>query len=94
MKCPKCGTPMKIELELIGGCHGHFGEDDRCYCDSPDARAMYVCQKTAEFTRRGRALCRQGDVPIHKLSDQYAIARWLTEHYKETHDAPRSRRVI
>ena len=82
MICPKCKTEMVIDLKITGGCSGHEPEE-YCYCDSPDVRAAYHCPQTSQFTKRGRCLCRQRNVQIHALSDQYGIARWLTEHYSE-----------
>ena len=82
MKCPRCGTEMVIELNLFGGCQGHE-PGDRCYCSDPDVRAVYHCVRRREYTQRGRQSCKQDAIPIRLLSDQYAIARWLTAHYDE-----------
>lgn len=87
MNCPKCQTSMIIELELTGGCSGHSSEDDYCYCDSPDVHAYWLCPNRRKMNPRGGSMCRQGDIPIPHLSDQYGIARWLTEHYQEAPDA-------
>ena len=81
---------MKAEVRLTGGCSGHFGEDARCYCDSEDVHVTFTCPNTRTFDYiDGKMVsrknpCKQPEIPIGELSDQYSIGRWLTENYVPT----------
>ncbi len=91
MLCPLCQAEMTANVEVTGGCHGHFGEDDRCYCDSPDVHVEFSCPKSSpgEYKRVGKKMewvknknaCKQPTLKIGALSDQYSMARWFTAHY-------------
>jgi hypothetical protein len=83
---------MEARVELTGGCSGHFGGDDRCYCDSPDVHVEFRCPNdTMEiWVQHGRSngryqknknFCKQKPLKVGELSDQYSIARWFTENY-------------
>ena len=78
---------MQAEVVLTGGCGGHDA-DCRCYCDSPDVHVEFVCPNSAEWVQgkksmiRNRNRCKQKNIRIGELSDQYSIARWLTEVYQ------------
>lgn len=78
MNC-KCGLPVEIDLELTGGCQGHSGDDDYCYCDGPEVRAYGRCRNPN---------CRVVEIAIPELSDQYLIAKWLTKHYFIAEEEP------
>lgn len=84
MTCDKCGSQMNMELELTGGCGGYHGEDNRCYCDSPDVKCYWRCanQNTKTAPRGRLAKFCHATKPIYELGDQYAIARWLRENYE------------
>jgi len=87
---------MKARVEITGGCHGHWGEDDRCYCDSPDVHVEFDCPNAIEgnydYVGEGKKRklqfiknknrCKQPTLKIGALSDQYSLARWFTEHYE------------
>jgi hypothetical protein len=82
MNCPICEGRMSIELELIGGCEGHYGEDSRCYCDSPDVRCRFICNN--QYKRNGKTFyCKQEPMPIYELGDKGAIQRWLNAHFRK-----------
>ena len=79
MDCPLCSGKLSIDVELIGGCHGHEN-DMRCYCDSPDVRVRFVCGN--RYEKKGKIFyCKQKPIPIYELSDHAAIERWLDENY-------------
>ena len=78
MTCPKCGGPLEAELEQTGGCHGHHGEDSRCYCDSPDAHIIFRCYAKIEHALKNhkkRITSCGYTIKPGPLSDQYSIAR-------------------
>ena len=87
---------MKAEVALTGGCGGHYGEDDRCYCDSADVHIEFSCpnavdgsyQKVGPKNRltfvKNKNRCKQNTLKVGELSDQYSMARWFTEHYVPT----------
>ena len=96
MTCPLCKTKMEAEVKLTGGCSGHFGEDDRCYCDSADVHLEFSCPnhvrdnwvrnenpnaRSAGKWVRNKHFCKQENLKVGELSDQNAMARWFTEHY-------------
>ena len=41
--CPRCKTQMEAVVCFTGGCSGHFGEDDRCYCDNAEIHIEFQC---------------------------------------------------
>jgi hypothetical protein len=47
--CVKCHTVNRVDgterVRTEGGCVGHFGEDDRCYCDEAKAVISSKCDK-------------------------------------------------
>ena len=71
--CPKHKTKMRLILVTTGGCHGHFGEDDNCYCDALDVHAELFCPGTP-----GKP-CRQQLAVVPGLTDLQAIERWIRE---------------
>ena len=89
---------MEAKVNLTGGCGGHFGEDDRCYCDSADVNVKFYCPKAEHWervgewpnvkTRRVKNPCKQQPLSIGELSDQFSIARWFTENYVPTPGKP------
>ena len=89
MKCPLCSVNMKIELRMTGGCCGHFSEDDRCYCDSPDCHVeircpnnlLHVWSESKHKYVKNPNYCKQSVIKPGNLSDQGAISRWIEEHY-------------
>lgn len=86
MICPTCGTAMELHMDVDGGCMGH-GPGEYCYCNSIDAKCYWSCHgHTSKWTRHTppqerKTPCRQKNIPIYELGDQYAIARWLNENY-------------
>lgn len=86
MLCPKCNLPMDIDVELIGGCSGHPSSDSLCYCDSPDVRCVWRCDKRIETKdkngRKRTHCCTQAPISIYELGDRYAIERWLQTNYR------------
>ena len=93
MLCPLCKTKMVATVALTGGCGGHYGEDDRCYCDSADVHVEFSCPKAIEGEHkevrkgkwewvRNKNRCKQPTLKIGGLSDQYSMGRWFTEHYE------------
>ncbi len=94
MNCPVCGSKMNAEVELTGGCSGHYGDDAQCYCDAPDVSVRLVCPKAAVWQtidgkcREAKNRCKQEPLDIKELGDQYALGRWLTDHYVPTPGTP------
>ena len=81
MNCPKCHEPMKLELELFGGCKGHES-GERCYCSEPDARVVWVCRF---YGKRGALCKRYGKAEVvAKLTDAGSIARWIADRLEVT----------
>lgn len=82
---------MEARVELTGGCIGHFSEDDYCECDPAGVHVEFNCPKSSpgEYKQvkkeykffKNKNICKQQPVKVDELSDQYSIARWLTEHY-------------
>jgi hypothetical protein len=89
MNCPICSQPLSIELKMIGGCCGHFGEDDRCYCDSPDIRFEYYCHTYTEYGKKitNRKYCmghnKLKTCVVPGLTDKDAVERFIKEKMKE-----------
>jgi len=78
---------MEAVTELTGGCGGHFGEDDRCYCDSPDVHIEFRCPNhqvnivVGNKMKKNPKFCKQPNLSVGEISDQYSLARWFTENY-------------
>jgi hypothetical protein len=99
MECPLCKAKMEAEVVLTGGCGGHFGEDDRCYCDSADVHIEFRCSnsKPGNYVEKGKKMkltwvknpnpCKQKPLQVSELSDQYSLGRWFTENYTPSPDA-------
>ncbi len=87
MDCPKCNHVMKLELKLTGGCNGHNGPEDRCYCDSADVHVEYSCINNIEhlwegkWWRKNPSYCKQLPLLVGELSCNDSIERWLRENY-------------
>jgi hypothetical protein len=69
--CPKHKIKLRLELIQTGGCQGHFGEDDRCYCDSPDVHAELYCPGV------NVKFCGYRVKTVPGLTDIRAIERWI-----------------
>jgi len=78
--CPKHKMKMVLELVQTGGCHGHFGEDDRCYCDSPDVHAELRC--TGPKVEGGFKGCSHRVKIVPGLTDVHSIERWIRERWQ------------
>ena len=91
MECPLCKSKMVAETVLTGGCGGHWGEDDRCYCDNADVHIEFRCPNDQSQTleQKGKKwryvknpnYCKQPRLKVGELSDYGSIGRWLTENY-------------
>jgi len=81
--CPKHETPLEVTLVLTGGCEGHWGEDDRCYCDSKDAHIELQCRYAKETIRKNHTtwsnFCTYRETVVPGLTDEASIARWIQE---------------
>ena len=97
MQCPLCKMKMEAKAMLTGGCGGHYGEDDRCYCDSADVHIEFQCPNNVlqswvadEKSKRGgrveknKNYCKQPNLKVGELSDQDSLSRWFTKHYIPT----------
>ena len=98
MECPLCKVKMEARVVLTGGC-GVFGHPDGepCYCDSPDVHVEFECPNRArqfwvssgenvgKFIRN-KHVCKQENLKVGELSDQFSMARWFTEHYVPSPD--------
>lgn len=87
MNCPLCGTQLKCDVELTGGCSC----PERCYCSNPDVEVSFICPNTdpwESFTksngkndmRRRKNLCKQKAIVV--ISDRYALERYFEANYK------------
>jgi hypothetical protein len=80
---------MKAEVKLTGGCRGH-DSGYRCYCDSADVHIEFSCPNSQTvFYKDGKWIknkkrCKQPNLNVSELSDQYSLARWLSEYYVPT----------
>jgi hypothetical protein len=81
--CSGCQTPLKLEVELIGGCGGHWGEDDRCYCDSPDVRVMAYCPNWTKshsyLSKKYQNVNHVEPFIVAGMTDRFSLERTLVE---------------
>ena len=82
MNCQTCGAKMEATIEITGGCSGHSDPDDLCYCDSQDVHVEFLCLNEYDRSHK-KTGNKNGIIKPSELSDQYSIARWITEHFNE-----------
>lgn len=74
MKC-KCGKKMVGEFVFVGGCQGHDGPEDYCYCSDQDCYITFGCPLYYKNPRKHS----QAFIPL-ELSDKHAIMRFIESH--------------
>lgn len=79
MNCPACKKPMRVEMQIFGGCVGH-DPDERCYCSDTDAKVVYMCRyigpRDGVCRRYGKSLVIDGMV------DGLSICAWIEERIR------------
>lgn len=78
-KCKKHKQPMVLVLVTTGGCQGHFGEGDRCYCDNQDVHAEFHCITDPYNTNcLPNRWCTERVKIVEGLTDLNSIERWIS----------------